>query len=263
MNIIVCVKRVPETSEAEIAIDKSGKSIRTEDLVFDINEWDNYAVEEAVRIKENQGSGTITVVTLGPQESQDTLRRSLAMGADEALHLSDPALFNGDPYATARALHAALKDKPFDLLLTGVQAGDDGYGQVGPILAELFNLPHATMVTKLTIQDKKAQVNRELEGGIEEVVSLELPAVLAIQTGINEPRYVSIMGIRKAKSKGLRELSRNDISLAPEDCGLAGSLTELKELFLPPTGKAAEIFKGSPDDVSIKVIDILKEKGGL
>jgi len=262
MNIIVCVKRVPETSEAEITIDKSGKSIRAEDLVFDINEWDNYAVEEAVRIKESQG-GTIIVVTLGPQESQDTLRRSLAMGADEALHLSDPAFFGGDPYATARALHAALKDKPFDLLLTGVQAGDDGYGQVGPILGELFHVPHATMVTKLTIQDKKARVHRELEGGMEEVVSLALPAVLAIQTGINEPRYVSIMGIRKAKSKGLRELKCTDISLAPEDCGPAGSLIEMKELFLPPTGKEAEIFKGSPDDVSVKVLEILKEKGGL
>lgn len=263
MNITVCVKRVPETSEAEIAIDKSGKSIRTEDLVYDINEWDNYAVEEAVRIKESQGEGTVSVVSLGPQESQDTLRRSLAMGADEALHLSDPALFDGDPYAIARALHAALKDKPFDLLFTGVQAGDDGYGQVGPILAELFNVPHATMVTSLTIEDKKVKVHRELEGGMEEVVSLELPAVLAIQTGINEPRYVSIMGIRKAKSKELREVSCNDISLSPDDCGLAGSLTEIKELFLPPTGKAAEIFTGSPEDVSVKVIDILKEKGGL
>ena len=262
MNIIVCVKRVPETSEAEIAIDKSGKSIRTEDLVYDINEWDNYAVEEAVRIKETQG-GTITVVTLGPQESQDTLRRSLAMGADEALHLSDPALFDGDPYATARALHAALKEKPFDLLLTGVQAGDDGYGQIGPILAEFFHVPHATMVSKLTIQDKKAQVHRELEGGMEEVVLIELPAVLAIQTGINEPRYVSIMGIRKAKSKELREVSRNDIAFTPEEAGPAGSLTELKELFLPPTGKVAEILKGSPDDVSVKVLEILREKGGL
>jgi len=262
MDIIVCVKRVPETAEAEIVIDKTGKSIRTEDLVFDINEWDNYAVEEAVRIKESQG-GTITVVTLGPSESQDTLRRSLAMGADEALHLSDPVFFDGDPYATARALHAALRDKPFDLLFTGVQAGDDGYGQVGPILAELFNLPHATMVTQLTIEDKKALVHRELEGGLEEVVSLTLPAVLAIQTGINEPRYVSIMGIRKAKSKGLREVKCGDITLVPEECGPAGSLTELKELFLPPTGKAAEIFKGSPEDVSSKVIEILKEKGGL
>jgi electron transfer flavoprotein beta subunit len=263
MNIIVCVKRVPETSEAEIAIDHSGKNIRTEDLVYDINEWDNYAVEEAVRIKETQGVGTITVVTLGPGESQDTLRRSLAMGADTAMHLNDPALFDGDPYATALALHAALKDKPFDLLLTGVQAGDDGYGQVGPILAELFNLPHATMVTKLTVKDNIAQVNRELEGGIEEVVTVTVPAVFTIQTGINEPRYVSIMGIRKAKNKELKELSRNDIALAPEDCGSAGSLTELKELFMPPAGKAAEIFKGSPDDVSVKILEIVKEKGGL
>lgn len=262
MEIIVCVKRVPETSEAEIAIDKTGTHIRTEDLVFDINEWDNYAVEEAVRIKETQGA-TITVVTLGPSESQDTLRRALAMGADEALHINDPAVFDGDPYATARALHGALKDKPFDLLFTGVQAADDGYGQVGPILAELFHVPHATMVTKIEPEGKKARLHRELEGGLEEVVEVALPAVVGIQTGINEPRYVSIMGIRKAKSKTLRELTQKDLSLAAKDCGPAGSLIELQELFLPPLGKAAEMLKGSPEEVSIKVADILKEKGGL
>lgn len=262
MNIIVCVKRVPDTAEAEIAIDKQGKSICTEDLVYDINEWDNYAVEEAVRIKESQG-GKITVVTLGPAESQDVLRRSLAMGADEALHLNDPAFLDGDPYAIAQVLYAALKGTPFDLLFTGVQAGDDGYGQVGPILAELFNLPHATMVTKLTIQDKNAQVHRELEGGIEEVISVTLPAVLAIQTGINEPRYVSIMGIRKAKNLPLQELRCSDIGLATADCGPAGSLTELKELFLPLAGKEAEMIKGRPDEVSVKLFEILKEKGVL
>jgi len=262
MNIIVCVKRVPETSEAEITIDKSGKDIHTEDLVFDINEWDNYAVEEAVRIREKEG-GTITVVTLGSQESQDTLRRALAMGADGAIHLNDPSFLGGDPYATAQALQAALKGKLFDLLLTGVQAGDDGYAQTGPILAELLNIPHATMVTKVDIDGKKARIHRELEGGLEEVCEIELPALLTIQTGINEPRYVSIMGIRKAKQKEIREVLIKDLGLSPEQVSAAGSLTELKELFLPPTGKVAEIFKGSPDDVSIKVIDILKEKGGL
>jgi electron transfer flavoprotein beta subunit len=215
MNIIVCVKRVPETAEADITIDKSGKSIKTDDLVFDINEWDNYALEEAIRIKEEQG-GKITVITLGPQESQETLRRSLAMGADEALHLNDPSLLGGDPYATARALRAALADKPFDLLFTGVQAGDDGYGQVGPILAELFQVPHATMVTQVAVQDKKARINRELEGGLEEVCEIELPAVLSIQTGINEPRYVSIMGIRKAKKKEFREVGMKEITLSPD-----------------------------------------------
>jgi electron transfer flavoprotein beta subunit len=262
MNIIVCVKRVPETAEAEITIDKSGKAIRTDDLVFDINEWDNYAVEEAVKIKEEQG-GTITVVTVGPGESQDTLRRALAMGADQAIHLNDPELWGGDTYVTARALHAALKDKPFDLLFTGVQAGDDGYGQVGPILAEFFQVPHATMVTKVNIQGGQVRVNRELEGGLEEVVDLKIPAVLGIQTGINEPRYVSIMGIRKAKQKELREMGLKDLGLSPDAAGAAGSLFEVKELYIPPKEKQAAMFKGSPDDVSEKVLEILKDKGGL
>jgi electron transfer flavoprotein beta subunit len=262
MNIIVCVKRVPETAEAEIAIDASGKGINTEDLVFDINEWDNYAVEEAVRLKEEH-EGTITVVTVGPADSQDTLRRSLAMGADEALHLNDPSLFDGDPYATAKALHAALKDKPFDLLFTGVQAGDDGYGQVGPILGELFQVPHACMITKVSVQDNGARIHRELEGGLEEVCEIELPAVLSIQTGINEPRYVSIMGIRKAKKKELREVSAGDLSLGAEEVGAAGSLTEIKELYLPAIESEAEMLSGSPDEISGRVLDILKEKGGI
>lgn len=262
MNIIVCVKRVPETAEAEITIDKSGKGIRTDDLVFDINEWDNYAVEEAVKIKEEQG-GTITVITVGPGESQDTLRRALAMGADQAVHLNDPSLWSGDTYATARALHAALKDKPFDLVFAGVQAGDDGYGQIGPILAELLQVPHATMVTKVNIQGGQARVNRELEGGLEEIVEVKLPAVLGIQTGINEPRYVSIMGIRKAKQKELREVGANDLGLSADAVGPAGSLFEVKELYIPPKEKEAEMLKGSPDDVSAKMLEILKDKGGL
>jgi len=237
MNIIVCIKRVPETAEAEIILDESAKSIEQEDLVFDINEWDNYAMEAAIRIKEEIG-GTITVVTLGDEESEDTLRRALAMGGDTALHLSDEAFLGGDPYATARALHAALKDVKFDLLLTGVQADDDGYGQVGSILAELFNLPHACMVNRLDIHGTKLHVHRELEGGLEEACEIPLPAVLSIQTGINEPRYVSIMGIRKARSK-------------------------IKELYLPPAEKQAEMLSGSVEEISDKVLGILKDKGGL
>lgn len=262
MDIIVCVKRVPETSEADVTIDQSGKAIKTDDLVFDINEWDNYAVEEAVKIKEEQG-GTVTVITLGPEESQDTLRRSLAMGADKAIHLNDPALLGGDPYATAKALHAALKDKPFDLIFTGVQAGDDGYGQVAPILGELFQVPHAAMVTKIDLQGDKARINRELEGGLEEVCEIQIPAVLGIQTGINEPRYVSIMGIRKAKSKELIPVGIGDLGLSAEEVGPGGSLIELQAMFPPPVDKEAEILSGNPDEVSGKIVGILKDKGGL
>ena len=185
------------------------------------------------------------------------------MGADEAFHLNDSLLLGGDPYAIARALYAALQDKPFDLLFTGVQAGDDGYGQVGPILAEFFQVPHATMVTKVAVQDEKIYINRELEGGTEEVCEIKLPAVLSIQTGINEPRYVSIMGIRKAKKKDLREVGTKDLSVAPEELGSSGSLIELKEIYIPPAEKEAEILKGTPEEISEKVLNILREKGGL
>ena len=146
---------------------------------------------------------------------------------------------------------------------SNVQAGDDGYGQVGPILGELFQVPHACMITKVSVQDKGARIHRELEGGLEEVCEIELPAVLSIQTGINEPRYVSIMGIRKAKKKELREVGAGDLSLAAEEVGAAGSLTEVKELYLPAVEMEAEMLAGSPDEISGRVLDILKEKGGL
>ena len=262
MEIIVCIKRVPETAEADIILDETGKGIEVEDLVYDINEWDNYAMETAIRIKEDMGGG-ITVVTLGDDESEETLRRALAMGADRAIHLSDEAFLGGDPYATARVIHGTLKETPFDLLLTGVQAGDDGYGQVGAILAELFEVPHASMVNRLDVQGTKLHVGRELEGGLEESCEIELPAVLSIQTGINEPRYVSIMGVRKARSKEIRNVDAAEVGLNADEVGAAGSLIEIKELYLPPAEKQAEIFRGSVDDISDKVVGILKEKGGV
>jgi electron transfer flavoprotein beta subunit len=219
-------------------------------------------MEAAIRIKEEIG-GTITVVTLGDEESEDTLRRALAMGGDRGLLLNDEAFSGGDPYATARALHGALKDTPFDLLLTGVQADDDGYGQVGSILAELFQLPHACMVNRLDIHGTKLHVHRELEGGLEEACELDLPAVLSIQTGINEPRYVSIMGIRKARSKELQEVEAEETGLSEEELGEAGSLIEIKELYLPAVEKQAEILSGSVEEISDKVMGILKDRGGL
>ena len=262
MDIIVCIKRVPETAEADIVLDDTGVGIEQEDLVFDINEWDNYAMEAAIQIKEEVG-GSITVVTVGDEEAEDTLRRALAMGGDRALHLSDEAFLGGDPYAIARALHGALKGTSFDLLLTGVQAGDDGYGQVGSILAELFNLAHACMVNHLEVEGSKLHVHRELEGGLEEACEIEMPAVLSIQTGINEPRYVSIMGIRKARKKELREIDVQEVGLNSDELGSAGSLIEIKEMYLPPAEKQAEMLGGSLDEISEKVVGILKEKGGL
>lgn len=262
MEIIVCVKKVPETAEADLAIDQDKKDIIKKGLVFDINEWDNYAAEEAVRIKEAMG-GTVTAITLGEEDSRETLRRCLAMGADRAIILMDPALQGGDAHATAKALSRAIKEQPYDLILTGIQASDDGHAQVGGILAEMLGIPHVTMVTKVDIQGKVATVRRELEGGWEEELTVELPALLAIQTGINEPRYVSIMGIRKARGKEIKEINLKDLGLQEDEVGEKGSQVHIEKVFLPPVEKAVEIIQGDPGQISERLLAVMKEKGGV
>jgi len=258
MDIIVCVKHVPETAEADIRIDSSGKDIEKTGLVYDINEWDDYAVEEAVRIKEKLG-GTVTVITVGPEEADSTLRKCLARGADNAIRITDPKLEGSDGYVIA--ISKVIKDLPHDLILTGAQAGDDGYAMVGQTLAELLGLPHATLVKKIEFKNGTVKVNRELEGGIEEIVEVKLPAVLTIQTGINEPRYVSIMGIRKAMKKEIKVLGLADIGLSENEVGEAGSWIKIEKMYIPPVEKQAEIIKGSPDEVASKLAEIIKSRG--
>jgi len=260
LDVVVCVKHVPETAEAELKIDTSCKIIEKTGLVYDINEWDDYALEEAVRIKEKFG-GAVTAITIGPQDSDSTLRKCLARGADKAIRLTDPKFNGSDGYAIAKILHSTIKSLPFDLILTGALAGDDGYTMVGPILAELLGISHATMVKKIEVGDSIAKVNRELEGGLEEMVEVKLPAVLTVQTGINEPRYVSIMGIRKAMKKEIKVLGLADIGLSENDVGEAGSWIKIEKMFVPPVEKQAEFIKGSPEEVSAKIAEILRAKG--
>ena len=262
MNIIVCVKRVPETTEADLIIDRSGKEIDKRGLVFDLNEWDSYAIEEAVSLKERQG-GTVTVITLGSEETNESLRKCLAMGADEAFRLTDPAFEGSDGLATAKTLAAAIRNLPYDLILTGTQAEDDGFGQVGVSVAEILGIPHASLVNRIKTKDKKAKVHRELEGGLEEIVEIDLPAVLTVQSGINEPRYVSIMGIRKVAKKEIKPLGISDLPLGVDDVGLHGSDIRIDQLSVPPGGKGAEWLEGKPEEVAQKVLAILKERGGL
>ncbi len=262
MNIIVCVKRVPETTDADVIIDKSGKDIEKGGLVFDLNEWDNYAIEEAILLKEKMG-GTVTVLSMGGEESNESLRKCLAMGADDAVRLTDPAFAGSDGFATARVLAEAIRKIPYDLVFTGVQAEDDGFGQVGVALAEILGVPHASLVNSLGVQDMKVNAHRELEGGLEEVVEVDLPAVLTIQTGINQPRYVSIMGIRKVAKKEIKTFGVSDLNLKTEEVGLSGSYIQLEKIFLPPVGEGAQMLEGKPEEIASKVFDILKEKGGL
>ncbi len=260
MDIIVCVKHVPETAEAEIKIDQTGKVIEKSGLVFDINEWDDYALEEAVQIKEKLG-GTVTAITIGSEDADSTLRKCLARGADNVIRLTDSRFEGSDSFAIARILHEVIKDISYNLILTGALASDDGYTATGPILAQLLGIPHATMVKKIELGGSVAKINRELEGGLEEVVEIQLPAVLTIQTGINEPRYVSIMGIRKAMQKETKVLNLNEIGLTENEVGEIGSWMKIEKIFVPPVEKQAEFLKGNPDEIATKIAEILKARG--
>jgi len=260
LDIIVCVKHVPETAEADIKIDGTRKAVEKSGLVFDINEWDDYALEEAVRLKEKFG-GTVTAVTVGSEEADSTLRKCLARGADKAIRLSDPKFEGSDGYAIAKILSKAIKDLPYNLILTGAQADDDGYAVVGPILAGLLGIAHATMVKKVELEGEVAKLHRELEGGLEEIVEAMLPIVLAVQTGINEPRYVSIMGTRKAMQKEIKVLDLSEIGLSENEVGEAGSWVKIEKMYVPPVEKQAEFLKGSAEEIATKIAEILKARG--
>jgi len=254
LNIIVCIKRVPQTAEADVKIDSTGKDIVKDRLAFDMNESDSYALEEAILLKEKYG-GTVTVVSLGYPDTEDTLRIALAKGGDSAIRVKAEDFGEVDGYKTAGILNLVIKELPYDLILTGCMSTDDAYSMVGQTLAELLGIPHASLVTKLDITDNKAQVYRELEGGLLEHLEINLPALVTVQTGINTPRFASLIAIRRAASKEIKTIGKSDISTD------VISNATLEELFLPPVGKRAEILTGSADEVATKLATIIKEKG--
>ena len=256
MNIIVCVKRVPLTQEVDLEIDPSKKDVRRDMLAFVMNEWDNYAIEEAILLKEKLG-GNVTAVTLGSEDNEEVLRRCLAMGADQAIRV-DPETLELDAFTVSKILAAVVKGLDYDLILTGVQAEDNNEGAVGMMLAEHLGLAHSAVVVGIEPEGNEATVRVELEGGIDEVSKIQLPAVLSIQTGINEPRYVSIMGIRKAAKKELRVMDLNGLNLSQDDLS---SRTTIEEVFMPPETEGAEILEGDASTIADQVIRIIREKG--
>ncbi len=260
MELVVCVKQVPATAEVDLIVDDSGTGIRSGGLVQEMNEWDEYAIEEALLIKERLG-GTVTAITLGPEGVDAVLRRCLAKGADHAIWLKDEAFEGGDAYATAKVLHAAIKGLEYDLVFTGAQAGDDNYSAVGGILAELLGVAQAQMVKKVEVGEGSLLVNRELEGGLEETMELPMPALLAIQTGINEPRYVSIMGIRKARKKEITVMGLGDLGITLDEVGVAGSWMRVQRVYVPPVEKEPEILSGRPEEVAVRLVEIFRSRG--
>ena len=262
MEILVCVKRVPDTAENEIEVNRDGTDIERDDLVYSVNEWDNYAVEEAIQIRDKVG-GSITVVTVGEEEDEEVVRREMAMGADNGLMLSDDSFSGSDGEGVAAVLKAAVEKGNYDLILTGAQA-DDGAGQVGGMLAAMLDWPYASLVNLLeVIDDKKIKVGREIAGGNQEMNEIDLPCVLSIQTGINEPRYVGIRGIRKVASIEIPVHSAGDLGIAEDTVGKSGARVKRLDYFVPDPGEGAEILEGSTDEIIDKLIELLKAKGGI
>ena len=262
MDILVCVKRVPDTAENEIEVNSDGTDIDRDDLVYSVNEWDNYAVEEAIQIRDNVG-GTVSVVSVGDEESEEVIRREMAMGADQGVLLSDDAFNNSDGKGIASILKAEIEKGKYDLIMTGAQA-DDGAGQVGGMLAAMLDLPYASLVNAIEIiDDKKIKVGREVEGGNVEMNEIELPCVLSIQTGINEPRYVGIRGIRKVASVEIPVHGTSDLGLASDVVGETGANLKRVDYFVPDMGDGAEILEGSTEEIIDKLVELLKAKGGI
>jgi electron transfer flavoprotein beta subunit len=262
MEILVCVKRVPDTAENEIVVNSKGTDIERGDLVYSVNEWDNYAVEEAIQIRDNAG-GSVTVVTVGDADAEEILRREMAMGADKGVLLSDDAFSGSDGKGIAAILKAEIAKGKYDLILTGAQA-DDGAAQVGGMLAAMLDMPYASLVNKIEIvSDKVIKVGREIEGGNQEMSEIELPCVLSIQTGINEPRYVGIRGIRKVASVEIPVHGAADLGIAAGSVGAAGARVKRVDYFVPAMGEGAEMLEGSSDEIAEKLIELLKSKGGI
>ncbi len=255
MNIIVCMKQVPDTA-ARITVSGDGKGIETGDLSYVVNPYDEYGVEEALKVKEKLG-GEVVVISLGPDRATEAIRTCLAMGADRAIHLKDEAFEGADPFMTAKALAAVISGMEFDLIFCGKQAVDDNAAFVGPALAEFLGIPQATVITKLTPAEdgKTITVEREVEGG-KEALEVPLPALVTTQKGLNEPRYASLPGIMKAKKK---EIKIVDAAALGSGDALAAKV-KAQSWSSPPERKAGKKIPGEPADAVKELVRMLKEE---
>src|ERR1700740_2699368 len=252
MKILVCIKQVPQ-KDAPLKLNEAGTWIR-EDVSYEVNEPDAYALEEALRQREKH-SGEVVVITSGPARSQQVLREALAKGADRTIHLGDNAFVGVRSFNTAKAFSAAIKDEKFDLIFTGLQSDDYGYAQTGVILAELLGLPHATIIMHIEKTDSGIRVQRELEAGYFQFVDMPTPAVLTIQSGINKLRYATLIGIKQAKKKPLRK-----VSLAEVQSAIGENLQRIERLYVPQKTKKTEHIEGSPGEIAKKLVDKLRNE---
>ena len=250
MKIVVAIKQVPER-DAQVRINPSGKWIEESGLQYALNESDAYALEEALQLKEKHG-GEVIVVSAGPERVGQTIREALAKGADRAIHIDCDDLGNRDALGVARLLAAAVKPENPDLVLTGLQSEDLGLGQTGVIVAELLNLPHATLILHVEKTDTGLTVKRELEEGWFQSIELPTPAVLTIQSGGNKLRYATLMGIKRAKTKEVRRVTAAELAVD------SAPVVVLDKIALPHKQKSTQMLKGSPKEAAAALAEKLK-----
>jgi len=262
VEILVCARRVPDTSENEITLNSAGNDIERDELVYSVNEPDNYAVEEALQIVAKAG-GNVTVVTVGGEDDEEILRREMAMGAHHGVLISDEAFNGSDGRGIATILKGFVQKGNYDLVLTGVQA-EDGGAQVGGMLAAMLDYPFASLVNSIEVLDgRKLKIGREIAGGNREISEIDLPCVLSIQTGINEPRYVGMRGIRAVASVPIPTYGVSELGIDPGAVGEAAARVKRVDYFLPQLGKGAEMLEGSREEVIDKLVELVAAKGGL
>jgi len=250
MKILVCMKQVPQ-KDAPLKLNESGSWIR-EDVSYEVNEPDAYALEEALRQKEKH-KGEVVVVTAGPARASQVLREALAKGADRAIHLEDNAFVTMDAFNIARAIAAVAKDEQFDMIFTGLQSDDFGFAQTGVLLAEILGWPHATIIMQIEKNDAGIRVKRELESGFFQFVDMPLPAVLTIQSGINKLSYATLIGIKQAKTKPLKK-----VALAELQSAVGENLQKIEKLYVPQKTKQTEKLEGPPAEIAKKLVEKLR-----
>jgi electron transfer flavoprotein beta subunit len=248
VNIIVCIKQVP-AKDAPLAI--AGNWIRESDIGFEMNEPDSYALEEALRLKEKHG-GEVVALSLGPERVKQTIKEALAKGADRGIHLADDNFAQLDPLGSAKLLAAAIKKQQCDLVLTGLQSDDHGFGQTGVLLAALLDRPHATIIMAIEVVDGKMKLKRELEAGWFQHLECPLPAVLTIQSGINKVRYATLKGIMAAKKKEIATITRDSLGVSIEPT------QRVEKIYVPTKTKKTEFLSGQPKEVAAKLVERLK-----
>ena len=260
MKAMVCLKQVPH-QDARLDVAADGSWIQEDNIKFEINSYDTYALEEALRLKDADGDTEVVVVSIGADRVTQALRTALGMGADRAVHVNDPETENSDVLSIAKLLAAVAREENPDIIYCGLMADDGNFSAVPPMLAELLDLPSATSVLSTEVGDS-VTAHRELEGGSTEVVELSKPCLLAIQTGANQVRYASLKGIMQAKKKPVDTKTASDLGVG-DQVGAAAAKVKVEKIYLPPKSDTAEIYEGSTDEIAGRLVTKIKELGLL